>query len=67
MTWPVVDVGENLTQQPSVADWSAAMAEEERQEGYYTDSMINTRPRRRGWVRGRGRMSLSGSRELGMS
>ena len=65
ITVVVDNSGESLTQQPSHADWSATMAEEERQEGYYTDSMVNPRPRRRGWVRGRGRMSLSGSRELG--
>ena len=59
--------GDALTQQPSITDWSAAVAEEEqRQAGYYTDSMLNNRPsRRRGWARGRGR---SGSyRDLGRS
>ena len=58
--------GEALTQQPSIADWSDAVANEEQQEGYYTDSMVGNRPWRRGWGRGGRKYSLGGSaRDLG--
>ncbi len=63
--------GDALTQQPPIADWSAAVAEEEQHEGYYTDSMLGNR--RYGNKRGnygggryQRKSSLSGSyRDLG--
>ncbi len=65
--------GDALTQQPPIADWSAAVAEEEQHEGYYTDSMLGNRRygNKRGNYGGGGgryqrKSSLSGSyRDLG--
>ncbi len=63
--------GEALTQPPPIADWSAAVAEEEQaQQGYYTDSIVSGRRHSRGahgyGGRGARKSSLSGSyRDLG--